>query len=371
MRGKARVLLITNELDRSARNGPIDAFELMATQGEVASVHVVSHAAGWVAPGHAVHVSVMNSIKESRPDVVVVWTKTRYPSTDRQKAELESALGARFVAYWEGDAWGRSKPTTSTAAWWMRRSNIVFSVAGPPQASSFVDLGAPAVQLIPHLYCHVQFAEAERTEPNHQTRCDAVMIGGNYGRVPGLTGMPGSFGRWQLAARMRMSLGKRFELHGPGWPRRWSSGPIAYPGQIEAIQKGRLTVNWDHFPMHQSYASDRLAISLLAGRPHVTTAHPNMTWTPNESVGLYQEPSPRLVQARSLELLDRDPHETLRMGVEGWKWTRFRLSNREGARFMLSRAIDGIAPPSMEPWTILPPPWVANGPGRNATSSAG
>lgn len=367
----ARVLLITNELDRSVRNGPIDAFQMLAAQGEVASVHVVSHSAGWVAPGHSVHVNVMESINESRPDVVVVWTKARYPSTDRQKSELESALGGRFVIYWEGDAWGSSKPTTSTATWWMRHCNIVFSVAGPPQASSFVDLGAPVVQLIPHLYCHIQFAEAERFAPQPHTRCDAVMIGGNYGRVPGLTGMPGSFGRWRLAARMRMSLGSRFELHGPGWPRRWSSGPLAYPLQVEAIQNGRLTVNWDHFPMHQGYASDRLAISLLAGRPHVTTAHPNMSWTPNESVGLFQESSPRLVRARSLELLERDPQETLNLGVEGWKWTRFRLSNREGARFMLSRAIEGIAPPSMEPWTMLPPPWVASGSARNSATDAG
>ena len=91
---------------------------------------------------------------------------------------------------------------------------------------------------------------------------------------------------------MRRRFGAGFQLYGGGWPRGWTRGPIPYRSQAEVVRSARVMVNWDHYPCTADYASDRLPIALLAGRPHVTTAHPGMAWAPGEEVGLFQAKSP-------------------------------------------------------------------------------
>ena len=63
------------------------------------------------------------------------------------------------------------------------------------------------------------------------------------------------------------------------------------------------------------YNSDRLAISLMAGRPHVTMRCPGGEWLPGEDAGPFQEASPRLVHDRVRNLLDLDPLVTYQMGL--------------------------------------------------------
>jgi len=132
---------------------------------------------------------------------------------------------------------------------------------------------------------------------------------------------------------------------------------IAFDRQTDEIRRGRISANWDHFPRMPDYGSDRLAISLLAGRPHVTTRHPGGEWLPGEDMGLFQEPSPKLVYERVANLLDVDPAITNRMGSAARRWALHRLSHREGARYILSRVLTDVAPPEDDPWANLPGPW--------------
>ncbi|MDP4013826.1 MAG: hypothetical protein U0990_02635 [Candidatus Nanopelagicales bacterium] len=355
----ARLLLLTNDREEGLALGPVEGFEALADSGQLGSVSAISHAAG--NSRAATHARVIAALKDQCPDVILVWTGTMYPATAQQEEELAPLLSSRRVLFWEGDAWGGRKVHTQASKWWLRRTDLAFSVAGEPQLSMLASMGARQVQLIPHTYSHIQFAAAEDAPPPPPDLCrlDAVLMGGNYARIPGITGLPGSAARYRLAAWMRLALGDRFRAYGVGWPRWLSNGSIPYSRQIDCLRSARLSVNWDHYPSHEGYASDRLAISLLSGRPQVTTLHPKMDWAPDESLGLFQEPSVRAVRRRALGLLADDPEALHMKALDGWKWVRNRMSNKQGAQFMMSMAVDTVPALPFEPWTRLPKPLVA------------
>jgi hypothetical protein len=119
-----------------------------------------------------------------------------------------------------------------------------------------------------------------------------------------------------------------------------------------------VSANWDHFPGHESYTSNRLPISLLAGRAHVTTRHPGLDWVPDEAAGLFLEQTPSAVLNRTRELVAAPIEESLRLGAAGHQWVRERLSNREAARFMIGafdrRFLEGLP---YEPWHRFVAEW--------------
>ena len=110
---------------------------------------------------------------------------------------------------------------------------------------------------------------------------------------------------------------------------------------------------WDNFDNYEDYSSDRLAIALLAGRPHVTTKHPGMLWLPNECIGLYQETSPKNVLNRGKELLSIDPKIRHDRGLEAHNWVKSHLSHREAARFVVSSYFENVEEPPGDPWSTL------------------
>ena len=137
-------------------------------------------------------------------------------------------------------------------------------------------------------------------------------------------------------------------IYGNGWHGKGARGPAPYRHQIEHLRAARITVNWDHFPTHVNYASDRLSISLLAGRLHITTRHPGDHLYRTE--GLVEVGTVREAVASAQELLRRPWEELHERGLSGWTYARNRLSDREAARFML-RAVDRrIAAPPKDPW---------------------
>jgi hypothetical protein len=144
---------------------------------------------------------------------------------------------------------------------------------------------------------------------------------------------------------------------GAGWPQGWSEGRIAYARQVDELRKERVSANWDHWPRIPDYTSDRLPISLIAGRPHVTTRHPGGEWLPGHDLGLFQELSPRLVHHRVRNLLEMDPAVTYQLGVAAHSWARHRVSHREAARYILTQVLHDVAPPPADPWASLPGPW--------------
>lgn len=351
-----RVLLITNEPAPGRPPGFIDGLQLLVSDGSLADVHVVSAREGWRENPTVAFERVLEAMKDSRFDAVLILSPKDFPGTRERFEHLLNLLGSRTLIHWEGDPWGRGKPLPKPMTWWLARADYVFSVAGQPQVQILLNHGASRVHHCPHVYCHVRFAEGEKHPPPSHTEVGAVMIAGNYARIPLISGMPGSFGRWLLATRFRAARHREFRMYGRGWPSSWATH-VPYTQQLDVIRRGSLSVNWDHYPAHADYFSDRLPISLLAGRPHITTRHPGMTWLPASEIGLFQEASPTGILRRAKSLWEMNPVELHRLGLEGHSWVVRRLSSREATRHMMSTAFPHIAPPTMEPWSCLPGPW--------------
>lgn len=353
----ARVLLITNETSPGDAAGQIDGYGQLVETGELAALESVSHRTSEMSTADQTFLTVLDRVQSRNHDVVVIWTPGNFPHTSIEFERLEKALGSRPLLYWEGDPWGKGKPITRQMKWWLGRADIVFSTGGLTQANLYMGVGAKRVAHVANTYCHLKFAEAEAHSPAPTTDCGVVVIASNLARIPYLTGVPGSVGRRALVSGLRddQSLGLR--LLGAGWPRGWSAGRVAYARQIDELRRGRVTANWDHWPRVPDYSSDRLPISLIAGRPHVTTRHPGGSWLPGEEVGLFQESTPGGVRDRVRSLLDLDPAVTYKMGVAAHSWARHRVSHREAARYILNQVLDGVVPPPSDPWANLPGPW--------------
>ena len=121
-----------------------------------------------------------------------------------------------------------------------------------------------------------------------------------------------------------------------------------------------MSANWDHFPKHESYASDRLPVSMLAARPHVTTAHRGFEWLPGEEAGLFLASSPAEVRDRVVALSRAAPGDVIAMGMAAHAWVRNRLSNRQAARFVLATLErDLMVSLPKDPWHDLAREWPA------------
>jgi len=350
------VLLLINALGEAGAPGQIDAYRCLADTGEISSVTPVFLRTN-DEPNHHLR-QVVEILKSRKHDVVVVLSPSGFPPSERRFAAIEQAIGDRPLLYWEGDAWGKGKPVDAIMQRWLGRADIVFSVAGEPQVSALLDAGARRVHLVLHTYCHVRWRTQELSPPPIDTEIDAVMIASNSARIPLLAGLPGSTRRLELALRLRTQRHLRSAVFGHNWPPGLSDGFLPFDQQVQAIRRAKASVNWDQYPRHADYASNRLPISLLAGRPHVTTRHPGMAWAPGPDVGLYQESSPRAIVRRLAELTQMDPVKRHQLGCEAHRWVAHRLSSREAARHMLSTVVSSVKPPPADPWALLPGPWI-------------
>lgn len=353
---RPRVLLITNESRPGDAAGQIDGYHVLHATGEIGPVTAVSARQGYATDPDATVSRVIEAIRQTRPDIAVVWTPGDFPGNRERFDELMRALGSATLLYWEGDPWHRAKPVTEAMKWWLGASDVVFSVGGPPQATDLVVGGARDVRQMLHTYCHIRFAEQEAIEPGPVASGRVLMIGNNLMRVPGITGVPGSFRRWELAARLSRRTG--FELRGAGWRRvGLNAAVLPYEDQGSLIRESAVSVNWDHWPYLRDYASDRLPISMIAGRAHVTVRHPGMAWAPSEDQGLFQRDSPREI-VEVVDDLVKDRARLRALGREAHRWAKHRVSHREAARYIMSSVVDSVAHPPADPWANLPGPWV-------------
>ena len=352
---KPRLLLLTNEAIPGRAAGQINGYEILVQSDEIESCIAISLKEGF--DRVSAFERVLNATSRKDYDVVVIWTPGFFPASEVQFFKILQAINGRPVMYWEGDPWGpvgRKKPVTKQMSWWMAASEIVFSVATNPHFKIYSEMGAKVICHIPHTYCHLFFKSEESHPPiSTETSSDLVMIGSNTARIPGVTGSPGSLRRWELATRIHSSKVATTNIYGKGWPKGWSKGFLPYNEQARQIRKHKLSVNWDCFDEYDDYASDRLPISLLAGRVHVTTRHPGMNWAPSSEFGLFQESTHKMIMERATELLNFDPNEIAALGLEAHRWTKFRMSHREAARYIMSSFYEHIKKPPSDPWGNL------------------
>ena len=353
-----RLLLITNEARSGNASGQIDGFNELVISGELKSCQTVSHIEGF--DSRPAFERVTDALNRRDYDVVVIFTPKRFPANQSEFECLSQAIGSRPVLYLEGDVWGRKnqkKAMTEQMSWWISSSEICFSTAGEPQASMFYENGAKKLLFIPQTYCHVQFAEEEKNPPEELNSTDFVdftLIANNTARIPFITGLPGSSRRWELYARVRLDSKQTKNMFGNNWPKSWSIGHIDYREQASKIRSSRISLSWEHFDQYEGYSSDRLAISLIAGRAQVTSKNQNMHWLPGESIGIFKEKSPREIIEKAKSLLDLGNPELSKIGIEGYKWAKNRLSHREAARYIMSSLFSSIKKPPSDPWGRLP-----------------
>lgn len=292
---------------------------------------------------------VVAAIADSRCDhILALSMKSRVSDMEG----VRKAIAGRPVLYWEGDPWGQGKPIPDEMRAWLSLAETVFSVGGRPQTQLLRNAGAARVVGTIHTYDHILFSDAEEGRTTRPITHDVVVLGSNLMRFPLISGLPGSWQRYRLVARLRTDFGRRFLLGGPGWPRDWSVGAVPFNGQASFLQRGHVVANWDHYPGIHSYTSDRMAIAMIAGRVQVSTRHPRMDWLPGPKAGLFLAESPSQVRHIVHDVLRQASADDL--GRAAHAWAHDRISHRQAVRHMLSTVWDHVEPPPSDPWANIP-----------------
>ena len=357
-----RVLMVTNEPVTGSEAGFRDALDRLLAAGEI-SAWAAAEPRAWLQQGTAWSAVVARTAEVARalgPDVVLVLSPGSCPWQPDDVSTLLAAAGpGADVLYWEGDPWGGRKPVNAAMDAWAARARTVFSVARGSQARRLVRGGVDDVRLVLQTYCQVQYRDAltwsAAREPDGDDRVDVLCIANSAVRrwwIP--PGIPGAWQRRRVVADLQREPSIAFGVHGRGWSGPTALGTLPYDQQVSAMRRSLVTVNWDHFPTLPSYSSDRLPISMLAGRVHVTTRHPATPWLPGEADGLVLVERPddvgpavrRLVSAPAADLLD--------LGRRAHAWVLGRCSDVEAMRHMLTSVADQVTPPPADPWAALP-----------------
>lgn len=368
-----RVLVLSNEPYPGQQEGRFNGYQLLADSGEIGSASREFLVAQGNESSQDAENRVLRRLQRDDYTHVVVWNPGDFPASPTTQDSMFEAIAGRPLILWEGDSWGPKKSRPHAARRWIRRSTAVFSVAGSPQTDDLLRLGAGSVYQTLHTYSHLDFKEADAPTPVPH-RKSASLIGNQLMRLlPGtslplhrISGLPGSSERWAVGRQLHSLLGDDLHLYGHGWPKSWSRGALAFRRQVEAIRDTWVLANWDHYAYVGDYASDRLPIALLSGRPQVTTRHPGMAWFPGEAIGVFQEDKPGDVVARVIETLEQGPNGSAQtMALEGRRWVLNRLSDREGARHVISTLDERVAPPPADPWSLLPGPFLGGATAAN------
>ena len=358
-----KLLVLTNSPTPDYHFGQLDGYQLLVNSGEMNSLTSFSHEL--VDDQINSEEALISKIAEISFDALLIWTPKLFPSTEESFDQILQIVGCRPIFYYDGDPWlpsyrhfhkpeHKKKSATRQMGWWASNSAAVFTVASKQHFEIFQKLGAKVVHFMPHTYCHFYYSEIEQSEPMPNVEFDAIMIGSNLSSIPSITGVPGSLNRMITAKIIRNMTDVDFRLYGSGWPKKWRTRSIPFESQAHEIRKARISINWDHFDKYEDYASDRLPISLLAGRPHITSKHPGMSWIPGSEIGLFEVSNPRSVRTALDDLLGQDTSETYRLGLEGHRWVKNRLSHREAARYIMSKITSDVSPLKIEPWVNLP-----------------
>jgi hypothetical protein len=357
VRGPLRVLVLTNEEKDGDHPGHRDAFAVLERDRSIemftwAAPKMIAKSKG---PEGALH-ELVEIVEGTKPNVVVALAMHGFPFEQAWFDAVRASAGSPVFLYVEQDAWGRwTKPVPSETRLWWRESDVVFSVAMGAQRRLIEELGGRDVRHTVNTYDQVKFANEESVPPpTHGDVQDVVIIGNRWGN-PYFSRLPGARQRAKLVRDLQRDETIPLAVYGHNWTGRGTRGPIAHDDQAGTARTGLVTVNWDHFPKHAGYSSNRLSVHLLAGRAHVTTLHPHGEWLPGRDQGLFLEHSVGDVVGRVRDLLSRPREEVLELGAAAHRWARHRLSDRELARYVLGAVDERLLQRlPAEPWSRLP-----------------
>jgi hypothetical protein len=356
---RLRVLLLTNEEEEDGHHpGQRDGFGLLQRTGSIEAFSSVAPkliAKSKDADGTLRE--LLDVIHARRPNVVVQISPQGIPYTDEWFQAVQNADPRPILLHWEGDAWGRwTKPVHPEMRLWWKAADVVFTVAVGKQRDLIERLGGRDVRFIPFTYDHIRYRTEEGNEPDRRGDYSEVVVIGNFwGNRYFVSRLPGARQRLRLVRGLQKRGDIPLSVYGRNWTGRGVRGPIPIDTQAAVARRALLTANWDHFPSHAAFYSDRLAVALLAGRAHVTTLHPSSEWLPGHDKGLFLEPTVGDAIRRVRELLSRPREEVLELGLAGHRWVRHRLSDREMALYILGAVDERLLHELPEdPWSRLP-----------------
>jgi hypothetical protein len=355
---RLRVLLLTNDDAGGDHPGQRDGFARLEEDGSIESFT-------WAAPKilaeakgehHALR-EILEIVRTKRPNVIVQITSQGVPFTAEWFQAVAAAQSRPILLYWEGDAWSRwTKPIRPEMHLWWKAADVIFTVAVGKQRTFIERLGGRDVRFVPFTYDHIYYREEESNEPpTRGDYSDVAVIGNWWGNRYFISRLPGARERFRLVRGLQKDPRIPLAVYGKNWTGRGVMGPIPIDEQAAVARRALITANWDHFPDHAAFYSDRLAIQMLAGRPHVTTLHPKSEWLPGPETGLFLEPTVDAAIRRVRELLERPREEVLELGLAAHRWARHRLSDRELGLYVLG-AVDErlLRRLPTDPWDRLP-----------------
>ncbi|MER7169943.1 glycosyltransferase family protein [Streptomyces mesophilus] len=283
--------------------------------------------------------------REERPSLVLVLSPQSRPWSSRQVDETLRVLGDPPVVVWDGDAWGGLfKPLRKSNLRWMRRAGAVFSVAAGRQQQMLHDATGVPVHYLPNA-APARFC-ADRQDPGPVS--SQVTFLGTRRTFCGVQLLPDDGERVALVRQLARLDGCELAVHGRGWRGPYARGPVPFTEQLDAMRRGLVTTGWTRYRSYTGYASDRLAISLCAGRVHVTSRQPGLDWLPGPEDGLHLADTPEEAADTVRQLLAEEPEELLARGARGRAWVREHLTETHVLRHILAPHLGIAAPPA--PW---------------------
>jgi hypothetical protein len=347
-----RLLMVTNEPREGTEYGLREEFAHLRDSGVLEAYDAVAPVA--LARGGLAWPEVVARVAEAaariHPTLILVLSPKAGSWTEEDVARVLAPTESATVSYWEGDPWGRRNRPTPSMVPWLRAATQVFTTALGEQYDVLRAAGARHVRFVANTYCHVQFAQSELAwVASGEETGHVVMVGSRAGRIAGISTVPGARQRQRLVRRASRRFGQDFRVYGHGWRGPSAAGPVPFAAQAGTIRTGVVSVNWDHYPAHPGYSSDRLPNSLVAGRPHVTTKHPDTDWLPGTAQGLFLAATPQDVVDTAAQIRELPQAERADLGRAAHAWVKDRMSDRQAARFLL-RESGGPAFDLPEPW---------------------
>ncbi|MFD9820937.1 glycosyltransferase family protein [Streptomyces violascens] len=252
------------------------------------------------------------------------------------------------IIVWEGDAWGGlTKPLQERNLVWMRRSEVIFSVAVGPQAVLLTRATRRPVRYAPNVA--KQYFVDKSMQLADGPPAGVTLIGKRLTYL-GVELIPGDRERCRLVKRLQRLPSSGLSLYGDGWRGPGVRGRVSFHKQFDVMRRSLITVGWNRYRRHAGYFSDRLPIALCAGRTHVGSHHPGLEWLPGPEQGLHLMGSPQEAAVRVDELLRRDPVELVRTAAQLSIWVSEHLTEAYALQYMLGSYLP-LPPPPQEPWS--------------------
>jgi hypothetical protein len=283
---------------------------------------------------HATHEEALRDLLAAaeafRPDVLF-WQHVHdgYPLDRAFLSRLKALPGRPRLVYHDGDVYGRFvKRMDRTLRTMLAECDLAVVVAGGDFERRVREAGAPRTLFTLQPFDDQRFGRP--WQPTRERRFDAVMVGNLacLKRIPGLH-LPGGGRRKRLARLCHRAMGERFAVFGSG--RGWSGepyarGPIAYDVQETTLREAWMSLIWGHFDTLPMFASDRLALSLAAGVPHLCNRQPGYDSLFAGARGLFLADSPEELLDSALALLAQPVEQRIALGEQAMAYAREHLT---------------------------------------------